>query len=102
MHISLLMNDVYENEASDTGWKGGSVNDFKSRDFIPDYGLVDVGKLACGPLALGLATKYLRHAKNIKYRYHKDYDTSIKTSGITSRHAKILKIHLDAQFIADF
>ena len=83
-----LENDVAECEAQDTGWTGGSRDQFEELDFIPDFDLTDVRKLACGPYVLSLAARYFNHANNIVYRFHKDYPCSIQITGIISRHSK--------------
>ena len=53
-----LENDVFDWEATETGWTGGDLETFKELDFIPQFDLKDVRKIACGPYVLGLAAKY--------------------------------------------
>ena len=64
-----LENDVMEEEGSTTGWRGGDVEQFAELDFIPEFDLKALRKLACGPYVLSLAAKYYKHAKNVIYRY---------------------------------
>ena len=79
-----LENDVQEKEATTTGWTRGTAERFLQLDFIPDYDLPDVRKLACGPYVLGLAARFFKHAKNVIYRYHKNF----QITGNVSRHSK--------------
>ena len=83
-----LENDIAESEAVDTGWTGGSRDKFEELEFIPDFDLSDVRKLACGPYVLSLAARYFNHAKKVIYRYHPDHPHSIQVTGIISRHSK--------------